>query len=215
MKSTFSWLTSQQNGAQQFQIHPNSPSSATANLKVEKPTLNSVIIQNSKQPMQNTSTTSINLSPQRVSPKISRIVRNTNQPELPKQYSLETVADKFENEVTFNETDINSLGIDLNSEDALLPNLKSIVSELPLGGLSAYKIPKSFNFDSPKSLEPFKKFASTETLLFIFYSQPRTKNQIDAANALLSKGFTFDKFWKDQDGKYFNPELWKFSDAVN
>lgn len=210
MKSTFSWFLQMQGNNPQYQNHTGQGPMPSPNLKVEKPSYNSVIIQSNKQTLQNTVIQSPNSSPQRSPVKSLRMVPSKNFNQKFNPFSLENVVTEYENECTFNETDITSLGIDFESDKPILPYLKSIVSDLPFGSSTTYRIPASFNFKQPQSLNPFIKFASDETLLYIFYSQPRSQQQVDAANELKSRNYTFNQFWENKEGVIFDPQSWKF-----
>ena len=217
MKSPFSWFF-QKNESNQF-IKKSSEQDnqitittygSTSNLRVEKPSQNSVIIEGSKQNI------SANSSPQR-HPPVS--IRNKEKENLNDEnfnfFSLKKNSLNFSHQKTFNETNLFDLGVDLYSESPLLPKLKSIVSEIPFGNETKYYIPDIYqNIENiEENEENFIKKASDECLFFIFNSKPRTISQKMAANELKERGFKYDgniKTWINKNGFIFDINQWKF-----
>ena len=122
----------------------------------------------------------------------------------------------FSHQKTFNETNLFSLGIDLNSTAPLLPKLKSIISELPFGEETEYEIPEFYEEieNQHESEDMFISKASDECLMFIFYSKPRTKSQLKAARELEKREFSFiDQKWRNRGGAAFNQNKWMFEEA--
>lgn len=127
--------------------------------------------------------------------------------------SLLSFVTQFEEDKSFNETDLGDLGLDLKCQEPLLPMLHSILSDAPLLDKSVLPMPDCYR-KIPSLEKPQEKMNmfSKETLMFIFYSMPKTPLQAQAAEELVKHGYTFDEeagVWKTSNGMIWSVEQWK------
>jgi hypothetical protein len=129
------------------------------------------------------------------------------------KFSLLSFVSSFEDGKSFNETDLATLGLDLQYNEPLLPMLHSVLSDAPLLDHSCHPIPEYYKkVKVGESPEEKIGLFSDETLLFIFSAEPQTKIQLAAAEELQKRGFTFDDEtgkWITETGKEWNVYLWK------
>ena len=133
--------------------------------------------------------------------------------------SLLSFISSFEDQSTFNETDLTSLGLDLKCQEPLLPLLHSVLSEAPLLDRSRHPIPDCYSklTQVGKPQEKLSLF-SDQTLLFIFYTYPRDQLQIQAANELKNREYVYDaetERWKNHKGCAWSVDQWKELDDVD
>ena len=123
------------------------------------------------------------------------------------KYSLHSFVTSFEDQTDFNETDLSKLGINLDTEQPILPNLHSVFSDAPL--LFATNIPNSYKDCIPPAVE--MSYFDKETLFLIFYTQPQYQNSV--ANELTNKfHFTWDEehsVWKTSNDTIWDVSSWK------
>jgi hypothetical protein len=134
-------------------------------------------------------------------------------PEIFSRLSLLSFVSSFEDGKSFNETDLATLGLDLQCDKPLLPMLHSVLSDAPLLNHSCHPIPESYKkvAVSGMPLEKVKLF-SDETLMFIFATEAQTRLQSSAADELTRRGLVFDEErgrWQTQSGREWNMDLWK------
>ncbi|WJX50340.1 putative NOT transcription complex subunit vip2 [Trifolium repens] len=81
--------------------------------------------------------------------------------------------------------DLTTLGLNLNSSENLHKTFKSPWAEEPAKGDPEFNVPQCYYTEQPPALNHlyFSKF-SLETLFYIFYSMPKDKAQLYAANEL-------------------------------
>ena len=114
---------------------------------------------------------------------------------------------------SFNDTDLNSLGIDLNEKEPMLPMLHSVLSDAPLSSHSVYPTPSSYSSLSTNE-DPTEKMNlfSDQILFFIFYTQVKSDMQVAAANELIRRAFTYDEdkgTWSNSEGYEWDVNQWK------
>lgn len=132
------------------------------------------------------------------------------------KFSFLSFVQSFKEERSFNETDLNALGLNLNKEEPLLPMLHSVLSDAPLLNNSCYPMPKSYTAfakteDPTESIQMF----SAPILLFIFYTQMHTEMQTAASNELMKRGFSYDEekgSWSNPEGAEWDINQWKFAE---
>lgn len=126
-------------------------------------------------------------------------------------FTLEKNVYDFENCRNFNETDLNSLGIDLSQRDPYINDLKSLVRALPFGYKSYYPIPEHYpKCNIGDDISNFMEFATDECLMFLFYSCVNKTHQMTAYNELNKRGFKYDRqenVFRRED-TYFDPDSW-------
>ncbi|EAY10249.1 hypothetical protein TVAG_046710 [Trichomonas vaginalis G3] len=132
------------------------------------------------------------------------------------KFSLLSFVTSFKDEKSFNETDLYSLGLNLNKEEPLLPMLHSVLSDAPLLNNSCYPMPKSYAA-LERSENPIEKINlfSDSILLFIFYTQSQTDMQTAASNELIRRGFQYDEekcTWSNSEGAEWDINQWKFAE---
>lgn len=162
------------------------------------------------------------------SPKPQPIPPSPNpQPDLPKlqpkinpqeknlqRLSLLSFITSFEDEKSFNETDLEVLGLDLKCKEPLLPMLHSVLSDAPLLDHSKHPIPECYSKIQLGSGNPAERLSlfSPKTLLFIFYTYPHDPLQIQAASELNKRQWTFDEEneeWIDKNGNHWSVDQWR------
>ena len=119
---------------------------------------------------------------------------------------------------SFNDTDLNSLGIDLNEKEPMLPMLHSVLSDAPLSSHSVYPTPSSYSSLSTNE-DPTEKMNlfSIQILFFIFYTQVKTDMQVAAAEELIKRGYSYDEdkgTWSNTDGSEWDVNQWKLIEAT-
>lgn len=142
----------------------------------------------------------------------------TTSPPIPSadafnRLSLLSFVSTFEDEKSFNETDLEVLGLDLKCQEPLLPMLHSVLSNAPLLDHSKYPTPESYSSVNQPG-NPIEKVAlfPPATLLFIFYTCPHDPLQVQAAQELLRRQWTYDdenEEWRDPDGNPWSISQWK------
>jgi hypothetical protein len=118
----------------------------------------------------------------------------------------------FEERKSFNETDLASLGLDLDYERPLLPLLHSVLSDAPLSSHSKMPIPECYKVSPPGSPQDKLTSLSGETLIFIFETEARTPLQRLAAEELKRRKYVLDEDtgrWQTPKGGEWNVEEWK------
>jgi CCR4-NOT transcription complex subunit 2 len=139
------------------------------------------------------------------------------QSDLASRLSLLSFVTSFEDGKTFNETDLASLGLDLNYEKPIVPILHSVLSDSPLAGRSWHPIPECYaKVPAPGLPQDKISLFSEQTLMFIFDTEPRSALQNMAANELIKRGFVYDdesERWRTTEGREWSVELWKEVDA--
>ena len=124
------------------------------------------------------------------------------------KYSLAQFVTSFQDQTDFNETDLSKLGINLDTEEPILPHLHSVFSDAPL--LFSTHIPPNSYKDFPTPSFDMNSF-DKETLFLIFYTQPQQQSL--AANELISKyHFTWDEnnlVWKTGNDTIWDVTTWK------
>ena len=126
--------------------------------------------------------------------------------------SLLSFVSSFEDEKSFNETDLEVLGLDLKCQEPLLPMLHSVLSDAPLLDHSRHPMPECYSkIQAGNPAEKLSLF-TPKTLLFIFYTYPRDPLQIQAAAELIKRQWVFDEEneeWRDQDGNPWSVDQWR------
>ncbi|KAK8833843.1 transcriptional regulator [Tritrichomonas musculus] len=138
------------------------------------------------------------------------------QPDAFHRLSLLSFVSTFEDEKSFNETDLEVLGLDLKCQEPLLPMLHSVLSDAPLLDHSRHPMPECYSkIQSGKPIEKISLF-SPQTLLFIFYTYPRDPLQVQAAAELIRRNWMFDEVegWRDQDGNTWSVDQWRESEEI-
>lgn len=130
----------------------------------------------------------------------------------PNRLSLHSFVSTFEEEKSFNETNLEVLGLDLKCHKPLLPMLHSVLSDAPLLDHSQHPMPECYS--KIQCGEPSDKLSlfSSQTLLFIFYTYPCDPLQSQAASELQRRQWQFDEEleeWKDQDGNTWSADKWR------
>ncbi|OHT11320.1 hypothetical protein TRFO_19305 [Tritrichomonas foetus] len=141
------------------------------------------------------------------------------QPDAFCRLNLLSFVSSFDDEKSYNETDLESLGLDLKYQEPLLPMLHSVLSDAPLLDHSKHPMPECYSKIAPAG-KPQEKLSlfSPQTLLFIFYTFPRDPLQIQAAAELTRRQYTFDddtEEWKDPDGNVWAVDQWKEQEDVS
>ncbi|EAX97576.1 hypothetical protein TVAG_064170 [Trichomonas vaginalis G3] len=130
---------------------------------------------------------------------------------IPK-HSLAAYIAEYEANPSFNEVNLANLGIDVNTTQPLLPNLQSIVSDLPLGQKTSYPAPQAYSELAPEcDLKQRLYLFNTSTLMYIFYTGNKRDMQ-DAAAELCRRGFTYDTEddeWRNPNNVKFDTNTWK------
>ncbi|KEH30085.1 CCR4-NOT transcription complex subunit 2 [Medicago truncatula] len=93
--------------------------------------------------------------------------------------------------------DLTTLGLNLNSSENLHKTFKSPWSEESAKGDPEFNVPQCYFTEQPPALHQgyFSKF-SVETLFYIFYSMPKDKAQLYAANELNNRGWWYHKEYR-------------------
>ena len=112
------------------------------------------------------------------------------------------------------EFDIGNLGIDLQTTEALLPNISYAGSDNPLIKCGQFPVPHSYPSEeaSVNPIDRINQF-SDESLLFIFYVHARDKLQQKAHEELQQRGYIFGptkKVWYNSAKLVFDISKWKF-----
>ena len=134
------------------------------------------------------------------------------QPQM-SRFSLLSFVSSFEEGKSFNETDLASLGLDLQCDKPLLPMLHSVLSEAPLLDKSCLPVPECYT-KIENAGEPREKISlfTDQTLMFIFATQTRTPLQAQAAEELQKRGFVFDvenEKWRMPNGNEWSIDEWR------
>lgn len=129
--------------------------------------------------------------------------------------SLLSFVSTFEDEKSFNETDLEVLGLDLKCQEPLLPMLHSVLSDAPLLDHSRHPMPECYS--KIQCGDPSDKLSlfSSQTLLFIFYTYPHDPLQNQAATELQRRQWQFNEEteeWKDQDENVWSVDKWRESE---
>lgn len=137
-------------------------------------------------------------------------IPNNPLPETYSKYSLNSFVSTFLHKPDFNETNLSSLGIDLETDQPLLPLIHSMLSDYPMFQNSRMEFPKSYkNIQPPPSDKMWS--LTEETLLLIFFTQPGPQ-QAQAANELINKfHYTWDNehsVWKLPTGATWDVDKW-------
>ena len=133
------------------------------------------------------------------------------------RYSMESVYLQTPNPESDKEFDLSNLGIDLLSTAPLLPSVYYVASDAPMATQGQYPasiyFPETVETNPPSSrIKQFNEFM----LFFIFYMYAGDKLQVEASSELKKRNFTYDaekKAWRNQGGKYFDPNTWSYVDA--
>lgn len=137
------------------------------------------------------------------------------QPEPFHRLSLLSFVSTFEDEKSFNETDLEVLGLDLKCQEPLLPMLHSVLSDAPLLDHSRHPMPECYSkIQCGKPSDKLSLF-TPQTLLFIFYTYPRDPLQTQAATELQRRQWKYDQDtdkWNDQDGNPWSVDQWEIED---
>lgn len=129
-------------------------------------------------------------------------INPTPQPDIFHGLFLLSFVSAFKGEKSFNETDLEALGLDLKCQEPLLPMLHSVLSDSPLLDHSRHHMPECYSkiqFGNPS--EKLSLF-TPNTLLFIFYTYPHDPLQSQAAKELQRRQWQYDEEkeeWKDPD----------------
>ncbi|CAA2966671.1 probable NOT transcription complex subunit VIP2 isoform X1 [Olea europaea subsp. europaea] len=131
--------------------------------------------------------------------------------------------------------DLTSLGLNLNSSETIHKKFASPWSDEPARGEPEYSVPECYYAKPPPPVNQsyFARF-SQETLFYIFYSMPKDRAQLFAANELYTRGWFYHKdlrLWftrvKDMEplvetntyerGSYyfFDPNTWQMTRKDN
>lgn len=117
-------------------------------------------------------------------PRAPSVVENPI-PKKPEGYhseklTLNSFVSSFQSYKSFNETKLESLGIDLNSNQPLLPDIYSVLSELPMPSVKPNSVPNSYknlNFEG-NVLNRIELFpVQTLILRFILKGNPKFKKR--------------------------------------
>ena len=132
--------------------------------------------------------------------------------------SFQAFVSEFEEKQCFNETDLTQLGIDVTSTQPLLPNLQSVMSEIPLGMKSSYQAPQWYKTipQEPDIKQRISLFG-TQTLFFIFYGCAKKEMRL-AALELQRRGYTYNSEtnqWKSPNGSLWDISKWKPDDGLH
>lgn len=151
-------------------------------------------------------------------PNIQPIVSQPKPISMPQtdafnRLSLLSFVSSFEDEKSFNETDLEGLGLDLKCQEPLLPMLHSVLSNAPLLDHSRYPTPECYSKiqQNDKASDKISLFPP-QTLLFIFYTYPRDPLQIQAAQELIDRKWIYDEEleeWRDPDRNVWSVDQWK------
>ena len=169
------------------------------------------------------SSTQIIISPptQQTQPFSQQTSQPSSQPQINPQKNFERLSllsfiSSFEDEKSFNETDLEVLGLDLEYKKPILPMLHSVFSDAPLLDHSKHPMPECYSkIQSGNPAEKLSLFSS-KTLLFIFYTYPHDPLQIQAAAELTKRQWSFDEeneVWNDQDGNPWSVDQWRELDV--
>lgn len=128
------------------------------------------------------------------------------------KHSLSAFIAEYESNPSFNEVNLMNLGIDVNSQQPLLPHLQSIILDLPLGQKSSYPAPQEYS-ELPTECDIKQRLSlfNTSTLMYIFYTGNK-KDMQSAAAELCRRGFTYDTDyleWRNPNGNKFDSNTWK------
>jgi hypothetical protein len=130
---------------------------------------------------------------------------------------LSAFVSSFEGGQSFNETDLSTLGIDLNYDRPLLPMLHSVLSEAPLLGNSSCPIPDWYGaMEAPGSLEVKILVFPEPTLIFLFETGAGTEVQKLASAELIRRGYVFEDDtaqWIAANGNEWDVDAWKEVEA--
>ena len=134
------------------------------------------------------------------------------QPQM-SRFSLLSFVSSFEEGKSFNETDLASLGLDLQCDKPLLPMLHSVLSDAPLLDKSCLPVPECYTKIETAG-EPKEKIGlfTEQTLMFIFATQTRTPLQAQAAEELQKRGYVFDgdsETWRMPNGNEWSVDEWR------
>ncbi|XP_022893951.1 probable NOT transcription complex subunit VIP2 [Olea europaea var. sylvestris] len=90
--------------------------------------------------------------------------------------------------------DLTSLGLNLNSSETIHKKFASPWSDEPARGEPEYSVPECYYAKPPPPVNQsyFARF-SQETLFYIFYSMPKDRAQLFAANELYTRGWFYHK----------------------
>lgn len=142
----------------------------------------------------------------------------TTPPPAPQQpqmsrFSLLSFVSSFEEGKSFNETDLASLGLDLQCDKPLLPMLHSVLSDVPLLDKSCLPVPECYTKIEAAG-DPREQIGlfSEQTLMFIFATQTKTPLQAQAAEELQKRGFSYDadsETWHMPNGNEWSVNEWR------
>jgi hypothetical protein len=135
------------------------------------------------------------------------------QPEQPSRLSLAQFVSQFEEGKSFNETDLGSLGLNLNYSGPFLPMLHSVLSSAPLLTVSCHPIPDYYlKCPSIGSMEDKQSLFTDQTLMFIFHTETGTPFQRMAAEELFRRGFQLDEYtgkWYTKNQNEWSIDEWR------
>lgn len=189
---------------------PRSP--PRMNIKMEKPVTSSVVISGKSNYRTNIDKIDNTSTPPSICSGDKKQYSNMEKTRQKYNYSLKCIAEDFQKQITFNETDLNDIGIDLDATFSYMPYLRSVVRKECMGSKTKIHIPSGYPTTKPEKLEPFLSNASNEALLFIFYTKidQHLKGKSQPAQELEKRGFKYQNGKWILNGKSFNLEKWSF-----
>lgn len=129
--------------------------------------------------------------------------------------SLATMA--RENPELDEEFDLRNLGIDLQTEEPLLPNVYHVGSDSPMVNLGQFPAPRSYPTTTEGTDASSKlMYFSDEALFFIFYLHAKDRLQESAHRELTRRRYTWDatnKVWSKNKEMFFDVDRWCFVPA--
>jgi hypothetical protein len=159
----------------------------------------------------------INIQQQRTPQQIQTPISSVQQSETASKLSLVAFVAAFEDGKSFNETDLATLGIDLNCQRPLLPMLHSVLSDAPLLTYSCHPLPDYYPRACATGLAQDKMaIFSDQTLLFIFETDTKSLLQKAVADELARRGWVFEEEterWISPSGNEWNVNEWKEIEA--
>ena len=130
--------------------------------------------------------------------------------------SLQSFISQYEEQQSYNETDLTQLGVDTTSTQPLLPSLQTVLSDLPMGMKSSIQTPQWYkDVKQSPDLKQVISLFGTQTLFFIFYACSKKEMNL-AANELKKRGYTYipeTNQWRSPNGSVWNISNWKLEEA--